>query len=107
MAKCRITKKPHLVRDSLIAAVAISTFASPASAQGFHEFFGPVLPLVFDAEGARHWCVNGYYGPLTPPMASKDSNNIISCKMGYRSGSFQPFPHHLHGQKSASGFAEH
>ena len=105
MAQCRIAKKPNLVRDSLIAAVALSTLASPAPAQGFHEFFGPVLPLVFDAEGARHWCVNGYYGPFTPPMTSKDSN-IISCQMGSQSGFFRPFHHHLHRQETVPGFAE-
>jgi hypothetical protein len=81
MTQCRIAKKHHLVRDSLIAAVALSTLASPASAQGVHEFYGPTQPLIFDAEGARHWCLYGYYGPFTPPMPSKDSR-IISCQKG-------------------------
>ena len=79
MAQFRIAKKPHLVRDALIAAVALSSLASPVSAQTYHEFYGPATPLIFDAHGARHWCQYGYYGPFTPPMTSRDSN-IITCK---------------------------
>jgi hypothetical protein len=74
-------KKPHLVRDALIAAVALSSITSPVFAQTYHEFFGPPTPLIFDAQGARHWCLYGYYGPFTPPMTHKDSN-IISCQKG-------------------------
>jgi hypothetical protein len=81
MARFRIAKKPHLIRDTLIVAVALSSLASPVSAQTYHEFFGPPTPLIFDAQGARHWCLYGYYGPFSPPMASKDSN-IITCKNG-------------------------
>jgi hypothetical protein len=99
MAQCRIANKLHLVRHSLIAAVALSTLASPASAQAVHEFYGPVQPLIFDAEGARHWCVYGYYGPFRPPMTSNDSN-IISCQMGSWSEFFPPFHHHLHRQRT-------
>jgi hypothetical protein len=99
-----LRRKPYLVRDILIAAVALSTLASPASAQAAHEFFGPPTPLIFDAEGARHWCLYGNE-PFTPPMTSKDSN-IISCQMGFRSGFFWPFHHHLFRQKIVLGFAE-
>ena len=81
MAQIRIAKKPHLVRDAFIAAVALSSLASPVSAQTYHEFYGPPTPLIFDAEGARHWCLYLYYGPFTPPMTTKDSN-IISCQRG-------------------------
>jgi hypothetical protein len=81
MAQFRIEKKPHLVRNTLIATVALSSLASPVSAQTYHEFFGPPTPLIFDAKGARHWCLYGYYGPFTPPITSKNSN-IISCQMG-------------------------
>jgi hypothetical protein len=81
MAQTRIAKKRHLVRDTLIAAVALLSIASPAFAQTYHEFFGPPTPLVFDAQGARHWCLYGYYGPFTPPMPYKDLN-IISCQRG-------------------------
>jgi hypothetical protein len=105
MAQIRIAKKPHLIRDAFIAAVALSSLASPVSAQTNHEFFGPPTPLIFDAEGARHWCQDLYYGPFTPPMTSKNSN-IISCQMGYRSGFLRPFHNHLHHQKTVPGFAE-
>ena len=81
MAQFRIAKKPRLVRDTLIAAVTLSSLASPVSAQSYHEFYGPPMPLVYDAQGARHWCLYGYYGPFTPPMPSEDSR-IISCKKG-------------------------
>ena len=81
MAQFGTAKKPRLVRDTLIAAVALSSLASPAPAQTYHEFFGPATPLVFDAQGARHWCLYGYYGPFIPPMTSKDTN-IITCKQG-------------------------
>jgi hypothetical protein len=82
MAQFRIVKKSHLVRDTLVVVAALASLASPVSAQTYHEFFGPPTPLVFDAKGARHWCLYGYYGPFTPPMTSKDSN-IITCKKGY------------------------
>jgi hypothetical protein len=104
MARLIIAKKPHLIRDALIAAVTLTSLASPVFAQTYHEFFGPPTPLIFDAEGARHWCMYGYYGPVTPLMTSKDSN-IISCQMGYRSGFLRPFHHHLHRQKTVPGFA--
>ncbi len=76
MARFRIAKKPHLIRDTLIAAVALWNLASPALAQTYHEFFGPPTPMVFDAKGARHWCLYGYYGPFAPPMVPNDSNNV-------------------------------
>ena len=76
MAQCGIAR---LARDTLIAAVALSSLASPVSAQTYHEFYGPPTPLVFDAQGARHWCLYGYYGPFTPPLVPNDSN-IISCR---------------------------
>jgi hypothetical protein len=79
MAQFRIAKKPHLVRDALIVAIALSSLASPVSAQTYHEFFGPPTPLIFDAQGARHWCLYGYYGPFTPSLVSNDSD-IITCR---------------------------
>jgi len=78
MVRFIIAKRLHLIREMLIAALALSSLPSPASAQTYHEFFGPPLPLVFDAEGARHWCLYGYYGPFIPPVTSKESH-IMSC----------------------------
>jgi hypothetical protein len=79
MVEIRMTRDSHLVRRALVAAVVLSSLASPASAQTYHEFFGPPTPLVFDAQGARHWCLYLYSGPFTPPLVPNDSN-IVSCR---------------------------
>lgn len=79
MARLKIAKRSHLVRDLLIAGTALSSLASPVRAQTYHEFYGPPTPLIFDAQGARHWCLYGYYGPFAPPLVPNDSN-IVSCR---------------------------
>ena len=82
MAQFKIARRSHPVRRTTIAIVVLSLLVSPVFAQTYHEFFGPTTPLVFDAAGARHWCLYGYYGPFTPPLTFKDANMIITCKRG-------------------------
>ena len=79
MARFRTARKTNMIRGTVIAAVALSSLAPTARAQTYHEFFGPPTPLVFDAQGARHWCLYGYYGPYTPPLAPNNSN-IVTCR---------------------------
>lgn len=79
MARFGIARKTSLIRHTLIAAAALSSVAPPVRAQTYHEFFGPPTPLVFDAKGARHWCMYGYYGPFIPPLPSNDYN-IVTCR---------------------------
>ena len=50
----------------LIATAALSP-ASMAFAQT-REIFGPVLPMIYDGQGGRHYCLYGYDGPFDPPM---------------------------------------
>jgi hypothetical protein len=79
MGQLRIAKKPHLMRDTLIAAAVLSSLASSVRAQTKGEFYGPPSPLVFDAQGARHWCLYGYSGPFTPPLIPNDTS-VVSCR---------------------------
>jgi hypothetical protein len=79
MARFKIARKTNLITDTLIAIVALSSLAPPVHAQTYHEFFGPPTPLVFDAVGARHWCLYGYHGPFTPPLVS-NASNIVTCR---------------------------
>jgi hypothetical protein len=51
-----------------LIVLALLGGVSPASAQAVHEFFGPPVPLVYDAHGARHFDLYGYDGPPDPPM---------------------------------------
>jgi len=79
MARLKIAKKSHLIRDILIAGAVLSSLTSPGRAQTSHEFYGTPTPLIFDAQGARRWCLYLYYGPLTPPLVPNDPN-IVSCR---------------------------
>ena len=45
------------------------------------ELFGPVLPMIYDGQGGRHYCLYGYEGPFDPSIASQ-SDNIIVCRSG-------------------------
>ena len=68
-----------MVNKSTLAfffAVAALCSASMASAQT-QDAFGPVLPMTFDAQGGRHFCKYGYYGPVAPPISSP--NRIVVC----------------------------
>ena len=43
------------------------------------EAFGPVLPMVFDGQGGRHYCLYGYYGPFDPPIAPRSNYTTLVC----------------------------
>jgi hypothetical protein len=53
---------------ALLIAIAALFPASVAFAQT-REIFGPVLPMIYDGQGGRHYCLYGYDGPFDPPMA--------------------------------------
>jgi hypothetical protein len=67
---------------ALLIAIAALFPASMAFAQT-REAFGPVLPMIYDEQGGRHYCLNGYDGPFDPPMASRSDDNIIVCRSGF------------------------
>ena len=70
-------------RSTLALSIAIATLstASMAFAQT-RELFGPVLPMIYDGQGGRHYCLYGYDGPFDPPMAPRSDDNIIVCRSG-------------------------
>jgi hypothetical protein len=43
------------------------------------EAFGPVLPMVFDGQGGRHYCLYGYYGPFDPSIAPSSDYSTLVC----------------------------
>lgn len=59
----------YVERSVFTLAVVLST-ASPVIAQA-RVWEGGVMPMMFDAHGARHYCTYGYYGPLVPPIESQ------------------------------------
>ena len=66
---------------ALLIAIAALFPASVAFAQT-REIFGPVLPMIYDGQGGRHYCLYGYDGPFDPPMASRGKDNTIVCRSG-------------------------
>jgi hypothetical protein len=66
---------------ALLVAIAALSPASIAFAQT-REVFGPVLPMIYDGQGGRHYCLYGYDGPFDPPIASRGGDNSIICRSG-------------------------
>ena len=58
--------------------VAMMCPASTAFAQT-REAFGPVLPMVFDGQGGRHYCLYGYYGPFDPSISPANDYTTLVC----------------------------
>ena len=58
--------------------VAMMCPASTAFAQT-RETFGPVLPMVFDGQGGRHYCLYGYYGPFDPSISPANDYTTLVC----------------------------
>ena len=67
-------------RSTLAFSIAVAALgsASPAFAQS-RDAFGPVLPMVFDGQGGRHYCLYGYHGPFDPPIAPKSDYTTVVC----------------------------
>jgi hypothetical protein len=63
---------------ALCMTVAMVCPASMAFAQT-REAFGPVLPMVFDGQGGRHYCLYGYYGPFDPPIVPASDYTTVVC----------------------------
>ena len=63
---------------ALCIALAASCAASTALGQT-REAFGPVLPMVFDGQGGRHYCLYGYYGPFDPSIAPASDYTTVVC----------------------------
>jgi hypothetical protein len=70
-------------RSTLALSIAIA--ALPPSSIAFaqtREVFGPVLPMIYDGQGGRHYCLYGYDGPFDPPMPPGSADNNIVCRSG-------------------------
>ena len=68
-------------RSTLALSIAIAALSSASMALAqTREIFGPVLPMIYDGQGGRHYCLYGYDGPFDPPMASRIDDNIIVCR---------------------------
>jgi hypothetical protein len=59
----------YLERPVFIVAVVLSTASSVFAQTRVWE--GGVMPMMFDAHGARHYDTYGYNGPLVPPIESR------------------------------------
>ena len=73
-----------MIKSSTLAlsiAIAALSPAPMAFAQAF-EVFGPVMPMIYDGQGGRHYCLYGYDGPFDPPIASRGDDNTIVCRSG-------------------------
>ena len=71
-----------MIKSSTLAlsiAIAALSPASMAFAQT-REIFGPVLPMIYDGQGGRHYCLYGYDGPVDPPMPPGSADNSIVCR---------------------------
>ena len=72
--------------DRSTLALLIATAALSPSSMAFaqtREIFGPVLPMIYDGQGGRHYCLYGYDGPFDPPMPSGSADNTIVCRSGF------------------------
>jgi hypothetical protein len=72
-----------MIKRSTLALSIVIAALSPASmtlAQTV-EVFGPVLPMIYDTQGGRHYCSYGYDGPFEPPIARRN-DSIIVCRSG-------------------------
>ena len=72
-----------MIKSSALAfSFAIAALTPATALAQSRELFGPVLPMVYDGQGGRHYCLYGYDAPFDPPMASRDDDNIIVCRSG-------------------------
>jgi hypothetical protein len=73
-----------MIKRSTLALLTIATLspASMAFAQDMPEAFGPVMPMIYDGQGGRHYCLYGYYGPFAPPLPPGSDDNSIVCRNG-------------------------
>jgi hypothetical protein len=71
-----------MINRSTLALLIVFAALSPAPVAfaQTREIFGPVLPMIYDGQGERHYCLYGYDGPLDPPMASRSDDNTIVCR---------------------------
>jgi hypothetical protein len=55
----------------IVAASLAALLSTPLPAFAQSREFGCVFPLIYDAQGLRHFYTYLYYGALTPPLASE------------------------------------
>jgi hypothetical protein len=67
----------HKSKVTAIVAIVVACGPSSAFAQA-RAWEGCVLPFTFGSQGERHYYVNGYSGPMDPPMGSHD--NVLAAK---------------------------
>jgi hypothetical protein len=72
-----------MIKSSALAfSIAIAALTPATALAQSRELFGPVLPMIYDGQGGRHYCLYGYDGPFDPLMASRGDNNTIICRSG-------------------------
>ena len=62
-----------------ICMTAAMVFLTTIAFGQTRDAFGPVLPMVFDGQGGRHYCLYGYYGPFDPPIAPGNDYTTVVC----------------------------
>ena len=67
-----------MIKSSTLAfLIAIAALTPVTVSAQTRELFGPVLPMIYDGQGGRHYCLYGYDRPFDPPMASHGDDNTI------------------------------
>jgi hypothetical protein len=67
-------------RSTLALCIAVAALCPTSIVFGqSRDAFGPVLPMVFDGQGGRHYCLYGYYGPLDPSIAPAKDYTTVVC----------------------------
>ena len=70
-------------RSTFALCIAIVVYPAATALGQTREAFGPVLPMVFDGQGGRHYCLYGYYGPFDPPIAPANDYTTVVCPRGF------------------------
>jgi hypothetical protein len=67
-------------KSTLAFCIAAVVLCLPSMAfDQSREIFGPVLPMVYDGQGGRHYCLYGYHGPFDPSIDPKSDYTTVVC----------------------------
>jgi len=78
-------------RPTVVLSIALAASCAASVAFGqTREAFGPVLPMVFDGQGGRHYCLNGYYGPFDPSIGATGDYTTVVCPRAFVGPSWLP-----------------
>jgi len=78
-------------RPTLVLSIGLAASCAASVAFGqTRDAFGPVLPMVFDGQGGRHYCLYGYYGPFDPSITPADDYTTVVCPRAFARPSWLP-----------------